>query len=341
MSQIAFSVRASSIAQRSVKREIGESAAYDCQIDTDWDLTPLDDRSTHKPTCRADERSSGLYKLVRMFSVNPVLMGYLKCGIVFECGLLDNPRIGFDTPFLARVEIAIEPSDPLNFGGLYVNDPTVEEKLEGIMQAPLTPRRLNTWREARARYDNAEGFAEDPVGLVEFIGHRCTDDSTNSMTAELHIPKMTLLCAMTRAPFTSVSAITGIQTKKPLSAASCLELVLRFYIALQYLTITVYRFINSHIRADKQNQLFLRTEMTEEDKEVIRAAGRNEDTFSVRILKEKMEREQLYAGFLQLTRPVVTCECPHFRRCPDRLSEFARIEGKYYYESLRKLALYH
>ncbi|KAG2089324.1 uncharacterized protein F5147DRAFT_658430 [Suillus discolor] len=244
--------------------------------------------STHKPTCHADERSSGLYKLVRMFSVNSVLMGYLKCGIVFECGLLDNPRIGFDTPFLARVEIAIEPSDVVKFVGLYVNDPSVEEKVEGMlqanaitpwpspsMQAPLTPKRLNTWREARAWY-NAEGFAEDPVGLAEFIGHRCTADSANSMTVELHIPKTTLFVAMTRAPFTSVSAITGIQTKKPLSAAS---------------------FINSHIRADKQNQLFLQTEMTEEDKEVIRAAGRNEDTFSVRILKEKMEREQIYAGF--------------------------------------------
>lgn len=251
--------------------------------------------SNHKPTCHADERSSGIFKLVQMFSVNPVLMGYLKVGIVFECGLLDNPRIGFDTPFLARIEIAIEPSDVLNFGGLYVNDPTVEEKLEGMLQvnaitawqspsmrAPLTPKRLNTWREARARC-NAEGFAEDPVGLIEFVGRRRSADSGNSMTAELHIPTMTLAVAMTRAPFTAVSAFTGIRTEKPLSAASCLE------------------FINSHIRADKQNQLRLRTEMTEQDKEVIRAAGRDEDTFSTRILKEKMQREQLYAGCLQLT----------------------------------------
>ncbi|KAG1888531.1 hypothetical protein F4604DRAFT_1644807 [Suillus subluteus] len=202
--------------------------------------------------------------------------------------------------FLARVELAIEPSNVIDFGGLYVNDPTVEEKLEGMlqvnaitawqspsMQAPLTPKRLNTWREARAEY-NAEGFAEDPVGLIEFIGLRCTEDSGNSLTAELHIPNMTLAIATTRAPFTSVSAIMGIRTKKPLSAASCLE------------------FINSHIRADKQNQLRLRTEMTEQDKEVIRAAGRNEDTFPARILKEKMQREQLYAGFLRLTTPVVT-----------------------------------
>ncbi|KAG1717690.1 hypothetical protein EDD22DRAFT_793353 [Suillus occidentalis] len=254
--------------------------------------------SNHKPTCHADERSSGLFKLVQMFSVNPVLMGYLKVGIVFECGLLDNPRIGFDTPFLARIEIAIEPSDVLNFGGLYVNDPTVEEKLQGMLQvnaitawqspsmrAPLTPKRLNTWREARARC-NAEGFAEDPVGLIEFVGRRRTADSGNSMTAELHIPTMTLAVAMTRTPFTAVSAFTGIRTEKPLSAASCLE------------------FINSHIRADKQNQLRLRTEMTEQDKEVIRAAGRDEDTFSTRILKEKMQREQLYAGCLQLTLSV-------------------------------------
>jgi hypothetical protein len=112
---------------------------------------------------------------------------------------------------------------------------------------------------------------------------------------------MTLAVAMTRAPFTAVSAFTGIRTEKPLSAASCLESVPRYYAAMKPLMVTMHRFINSHIRADKQNQLRLRTEMTEQDKEVIRAAGRDEDTFSTRILKEKMQREQLYAGCLQLT----------------------------------------
>lgn len=43
--------------------------------------------------------------------------------------------------------------------------------------------------------------------------------------------------------------------------------------------------------------------MTEQDKEVIRAAGRNEDTFSAWILKEKMQTEQLYAGIMQLKLP--------------------------------------
>jgi hypothetical protein len=288
-----------------------------------------------------------------MFNVNAVLMGYLKAGIVFECGLLDNPRIGFDIPFLARIEIAIEPSDVLMLGGLYVNDPTVEEKLEGMvqvnaitawqspsMQAPLTPKRLNTWREARARC-NAEGFAEDPVGLMEFVGRRCIEDSGNSITVELHIPNNVLAVAMTRAPFTCVSAITGIRTKKPLSAASCLESVLRSYTEMQPLTITVHRFINSHIRVDKHNQLHLRTEMTEQDKEVIRAAGRDEDIFPARILKEKMQREQLYANFAQLTRPVVICECPHFRRFLAIHSEFFTKRKKENTGTNHHVSLYH
>jgi hypothetical protein len=60
----------------------------------------------------------------------------------------------------------------------------------------------------------------------------------------------------------------------------------------------LHRFVNLHIRADKHNQLHLRTEMTEQDKETIRAAGRNEDALSARILKDKMRREHLYANFV-------------------------------------------
>ncbi|KAG2139243.1 hypothetical protein DEU56DRAFT_944034 [Suillus clintonianus] len=253
--------------------------------------------SKHKPTCHEDERSSGLLKLVQMITVNPVLMACLQIGVIFECGLLDNPRLGFDKPFLGTVHIAIEPSNVLNFGGLYVNATNIEEKLEGMvqvngitawqpgsrMQNPLSPMRLNMWCEARARC-NAKGFAKDPVGLIEFTGHKSVEDSGNSMTAELHIPNIALAGVMTGEPFTFFTAMTDIQTKAPMSTATSL------------------RFINSHIRADTQNQLGLRTEMTEKDKEVIRAAGRKEDSFPVRLLKEKMQREPIYANFLQLTQ---------------------------------------
>ncbi|KAG1767628.1 hypothetical protein EDD22DRAFT_874672 [Suillus occidentalis] len=251
--------------------------------------------STHKPTCHEVERSSGALKFIQMFGANPLLMTYLKIGIIFDCGLFDNPRIGFDVPFMARVDVAVEPSDILDFVGLYLNDEAVGEKLQGMlqvnaitpwrpsMQGPLTPKRLQIWREARAKY-NAEGFTKDPVGLVEFIGCSCAEDSGNSVTAELHIPAVVLDIARKREPFIGVSAVTGAQINKPMSAVACLE------------------YINLHIRADKQNQLYLRAEMTGQDKEAIRAAGRNEETLPARILKEKMEREHLYANVAQLTR---------------------------------------
>jgi hypothetical protein len=224
-----------------------------------------------------------------MITINPVIFGYLKVGVIFACGLFDNPRIGFDTPFMARVDIAIEPSDILDFAGLYFNDKAVGEKLQGMvqvnaitpwksMQAPLTPTRLNVWHKARASR-NAEGFSKDPVGLIEFVGRRSGYDAGNSMTTELHIPAVALAIARRREPFVGVSAVTGALIKKPMSTAACLE------------------FVNLHIRADKQNQLHLRTEMTEQDKEAIRAAGRGEDVLPARILKEKMQRERLYADF--------------------------------------------
>ncbi|KAG2129676.1 uncharacterized protein EDB93DRAFT_1265461, partial [Suillus bovinus] len=127
----------------------------------------LDDRSTHKPTCHEVERSSGVLKFIQMFSANPLLTTSLKVGIVFDCGLFDNLRIGFDVPFMARVNIAVEPSNILDFAGLYFDDKAIGEKLQGMLQVnaitlwqpkqgPLTLKRLRIWREARAKF-NTEG----------------------------------------------------------------------------------------------------------------------------------------------------------------------------------------
>ncbi|KAG1782373.1 hypothetical protein EV702DRAFT_378204 [Suillus placidus] len=225
---------------------------------------------THKSRCHEVERSSGALKFIRMFVVNPILMGLLKVGVVIDCGLIDNPRIGFDVPFGVRVDIAIEPSDILDFVGLYFNNKLVKEKLLGMVQVnamtpwELTPERLNKWREARARHDAEE-------------------DSGNAATAEVHFPLIFLDIAKAREPFLGVSAVTGAEIRKPMNAMTCLET------------------LNMHIRADKENQLHLRAEMTDQDKEVIRAAGRNEDTYLARIVKEKMQREHLYANIVQLT----------------------------------------
>ncbi|KAG1778227.1 hypothetical protein EV702DRAFT_1094802 [Suillus placidus] len=244
----------------------------------------------HKSACHDVERSSGALKFVRMFCANITLMMFLKVAIIYDCGLLDNPRLGFDVPFMARVDIAIEPTDILDFAGLYLNTRPIADKLQGMVQVntvsawdpnthpPLTPTRLRLWREARAQ-SIAAGCGKDPVGLIEFLNY-----TENSTTAAFHIPSSVLNAARRREPFLCSSAVTGKQFEKPMDSATCIE------------------YINLHIRADEQNQLLLRTVMTEQDKEVIRAASRNEDSIPVSLLNFKMQRELLYANIMKLRR---------------------------------------
>jgi len=61
-------------------------------------------------------------------------MAFLRVGVVCDCGMFDNPRLGFDVPFLARVDVAIEPSDIADFAGLFFDDGAVGEKIQGMMQ---------------------------------------------------------------------------------------------------------------------------------------------------------------------------------------------------------------
>ena len=56
------------------------------------------------------------------------------------------------------------------------------------------------------------------------------------------------------------------------------------------------RYMNLHIRADKQNQLKLRVEMTDTDKAIVRSAGDKSITReAVVLLRQKMAREAIYA----------------------------------------------
>jgi hypothetical protein len=246
--------------------------------------------SVHKSACHEVERSSGALKFVRVFFANITLMMFLKVAIIYDCGLLDNPRLGFDVPFMARVDIAIEPTDILDFTRLYLNNGPIAEKLKGMVQVnavsawdpnthpPLTPMRLRLWRDARAQ-STASGYGKDPVGLIEFLNY-----TENSTTTAFHISSSILDVARRRQPFLCSSAIMGNRFEKPMDSATCIE------------------YINLHIRADEQNQLLLRTEMTEQDKEVIRASGRNEDSLPVSLLNLKMQRELLYANMMKLRR---------------------------------------
>ncbi|KAG0694830.1 hypothetical protein DFH29DRAFT_1006001 [Suillus ampliporus] len=244
---------------------------------------------THKQACHDVERSSGALKLfVRMFTANITLTMCIQAATVLDCALFDNPRVGFDVPFMVRVDIAIEPVEILDFAGLYLNNSNVKEKLQGMVQVnavfpwdpsthtPLTPTQLRLWCKARAK-SNAAGFSKSPVGLMEFLNY-----TAYLITAAFHICDSALNLVRKGEPFTCSSALTG-QSEKPLNTATLLE------------------YINLHIRADKENQLLLRTEMTEQDKEVIRAAGRSEDSPPVSLLKSKMRRERIYDNIVNLT----------------------------------------
>ncbi|KAG2152549.1 uncharacterized protein EDB93DRAFT_250205 [Suillus bovinus] len=239
---------------------------------------------------------SGVLKPIRMFSANPFLMAFLKIVIAYDYVLLDNPQLGFDVPFVARVYVAVEPSNILDFFELCLNDQAVRKKLQGMLQvrcvtvAPchpstqgfLTPEQLQMWREARAQY-NAGGFAEDPVGLIEFIDYSCAEDLVNSVTSQLLIPAAMLDNARAREPFAGLSTVTGTQFNEPMSAATCLQ------------------YLNLYIRADERNQLYMRLKMTKQDIEILRAAGRNE----ILIRLEKMEREHLFGNiFMQNGRVI-------------------------------------
>jgi hypothetical protein len=233
----------------------------------------------HKQTCHEVE-GSGISRLVRKLAANKLLLVYLQVCLVLHFDLLHNPTL--DKPFMARIDVGIEPSDISVFLQLFAGiDRESRSQTEGMLQlnaltpcelatTPLTQNRLKLWRHAREEA-NAEGCSLDPVGLVEFV-----NDSEHSLTIPIHIQSAALLIAQRADPFTRVSALTGRRTETPLSDMSCLE------------------FINTHIRADSKNLLLLRTNMREADKEIIHGAGRGEDKQAVVILKEKMARELIY-----------------------------------------------
>jgi hypothetical protein len=68
--------------------------------------------------------------------------------------------------------------------------------------------------------------------------------------------------------------------------------------------------MNTHIRADKKNQLLLRTEMRPSDIQVIRDVAANSDSIPATILNDKLAREKVYQGIYQelLKRRKAACE---------------------------------
>ena len=209
---------------------------------------------------------------------------------------------------MARVDVGLEPSDITVFfrlyAGMYGN--TEPEEIEGMIQInavtpspqSITPHppRLDCWRETRKELC-ANGQASTYAVIVEFI----SNGAPGAYSCVLPIPPVVLSIVKENKPFEYLSALTG-RSSTPMSATACLESVFSScnHVFATELTLN-YRFINTFIRTDAQNQQLLRMNMREEDRETIRAAGRGvEHTKPIAILKEKMARERIYIAYKKI-----------------------------------------
>ncbi|KIK79966.1 hypothetical protein PAXRUDRAFT_833820 [Paxillus rubicundulus Ve08.2h10] len=247
------------------------------------------DWSRHKPTCTPVERSSGILKLVDNFMANELLYNMIALCTVIDLDLPnDKCRAGFDIPFMAHVDVSVEPSDAFNFVKLFLTEEPVDPKLEGMVQInrflsyipghsghpPFPPERMEMWKRARAQA-TADGFPDRLVGFVEFV-YNVNDN--HSLLTTFRISPDALTTDISE-PFSFISGITGARVEKPVNVATCMELM------------------NGHIRADKQNQLQLRAEMTKADIAIIRGSADEEyNREAVRLLREKVAREGLCAN---------------------------------------------
>ncbi|KAJ7712784.1 hypothetical protein B0H14DRAFT_677712, partial [Mycena olivaceomarginata] len=211
-----------------------------------------------------------------------------------------TPKETHREPLVARVNVAIEPSDILDFAEILLGKGLDKKKVQGMLQfngfQPATaaqlqslPRHREIWRRERDRVDS-KGFRTNPVALMD-IAFGC---GQNSIAVAVHIPSLTMetLKQQILAGFNSISVIMGGAATAPFTVETCME------------------FMNTHIRADKKNQLLLRTEMRPSDIQVIRDVAANSDSGPAMILNDKLAREKIYQGVYQelLKRRKAACQ---------------------------------
>ncbi|KAF9474260.1 hypothetical protein BDN70DRAFT_884996 [Pholiota conissans] len=218
---------------------------------------------THKKVCK--EASSSMPKFLGSFIANPLLNHTLQVPFVLAFDLRKNPIL--DQPLIARCDVQIEPSDmtyimSLAFGRM--SPAELAKGTEGMLQVktfiPLDAEkaiditRMEVWK--NTKYPNKErGFAGNPTVLVDFH----MKGTKQTITYGLVIEDSAIERVKAGAGFAMQSAIFGGQTEVPLTTQACLD------------------FINMHIRADKKNQLRLRTHMTKEDVDNYRNAVSGDD----------------------------------------------------------------
>lgn len=146
--------------------------------------------------------------------------------------LLRNPHL--DKPFMARVDIAIEPADIPQFFDIYMGKPLdIDKPILGMAQvnairpatpeamANLTPMRQRIWETARGEA-NSDGDAGSSVGLIEVV----KGGSDQAITMPIFISDWAVEIVRKASPWVSKSALTGLETMAPFNADTCMEYVL-------------------------------------------------------------------------------------------------------------------
>ncbi|KAF8959841.1 hypothetical protein BDZ97DRAFT_1373598 [Flammula alnicola] len=205
---------------------------------------------------------------------DPLLHMHLQVLIALEFKLIDDPSL--TTPFIARVDITIEPSD---FKVLYKMLETKDkpEEMEGMLQIaamtappylPLNHTSQKMWNDARREMDDA-GKADHPVGLVQFMNHTA--------------PPMTYPITISPNSFEVVRQ--KLHLNVPLSNGTTFGSPLSILAVVQY--------INALIRNDMTTTR-LRMSMRVADKQLIIDTANGKQSYFARLLRFKMRRECAY-----------------------------------------------
>ncbi|KAJ7508900.1 hypothetical protein B0H11DRAFT_2184612 [Mycena galericulata] len=238
--------------------------------------------SDHKQTCG----ESGIPKLIWTLLSNEVLQDILHMCFILDFNLLHHST--FDEPIVARVNVAIEPSDILDFAEILLGNGLDKKKVQGMLQFnrfdPATadqlenlPQYREIWRRTRDRVDS-KGFRTDPVAVMVIA--LC---GQNDIAVPVHIHSLAMESWKQQmlVGYNSISMVMGGAATAPFTVETCME------------------FMNTHIRADKKNQLLLRTEMRPSDIQVICDVAANSNSVPAMILNDKLAREKIYQGMYQ------------------------------------------
>ncbi|KAG6370251.1 hypothetical protein JVT61DRAFT_12195 [Boletus reticuloceps] len=203
----------------------------------------------HKAWCTPSDRPKGTRKLVETFVCNVTLATMLQVCAALDLNLVNDKKkeIGFKVPFMIR---------------FFLTDEPISDKMEGMLQInrfhshipgqsghiPLTQMRDTMWSGEREKLNGNPIHCNNPLGLVEFVNN----DSDFSITCPLPISWRggrsrsrccpDLLAEASRSPRRLLRGVSKVHL---------LSLVLVKYISI--------RFMNLHIRADKENQLKSKT----------------------------------------------------------------------------------